>query len=327
MSDYPAVAVLGPTGSGKTALGMALAERFHGEIVVCDALQVYLHMDIGTAKPAADDRQRIPHHMLDLRKPCDDFNAGEYMRLGRSALDGIRARGRIPFVVGGTGFYFRALTDGLFEGPGRSEALRSRMRRIVAIRGAACIHAALTRADPETARRLAPLDAERNIRAYEVFLLTGQTMGWWQNRPRNALSGYRWRKIGIHWSRPELYARVDTRVEEMFTAGLVLEVEYLMQSYPRDCHAFKAIGYRQVRDHLEGKLSQAQAVEEIQRESRRYAKRQLTWFRADAEIEWLEASSGPAALLEQASLSVVRFLEENGGAPPRTTKPEPHQPL
>ncbi len=194
--NYPAIALIGPTASGKSTLGTALAERFHGEIVTCDALQVYRYMDIGTAKPGADERSRVPHHMLDLRDPCDDFSAGDYLRLGREALSAVRARNRIPIVVGGTGFYLRALLEGLFEGPGRCKELRQRMRSAVARRGPEVIHRALRRVDPAAAARLAPADAERNIRAYEIYLLTGQPMSWWQSQPKDSLEGFRWLKLG-----------------------------------------------------------------------------------------------------------------------------------
>jgi tRNA dimethylallyltransferase len=307
-SEYPAIAVMGPTASGKTVLGEALAERFHGEIVTCDALQVYRYMDIGTAKPSAHGREKIPHHMLDLRSPCDDFSAGDYQRLGRDVLRTMAASGRIPFVVGGTGFYLRALIDGLFEGPGRSDELRTRMRRIIAGRGAASLHHALGRVDPEIAERLAPADAERIMRAYEIYLLSGRTMSWWQSRPKNRLAGYRWLKLGIRWPRKELYARIGRRVEEMFERGFVAEVQALVGRFPRDCHAFRAIGYRQIIAHLEGRSSLEQAIEDTERESRRYAKRQLTWFHADPEVLWLDATPGPDALLAQAGDLVARFL-------------------
>jgi tRNA dimethylallyltransferase len=305
---HPAIAILGPTGSGKSALGMALAERFRGEIVVCDALQVYRHMDVGTAKPGTEERGRISHHMLDLREPGEDFSAGDYLRLGREALVSIRSRENIPFLVGGTGFYFRALTDGFFEGPGRSEELRERMRRIIAKRGPATIHRALRRVDPQAAARLAPADADRNIRAYEIYLATGQTMSGWQSRPKEPLQGFRWRKLGILWPRPQLYARIDRRVEEMIRHGFVEEVGSLMTFFPPDCHAFKAIGYRQITAYLQGKCNLDRAVEDIQRESRRYAKRQTTWFRSDPEILWLDASLGQETLLEIATEAVAGFL-------------------
>ena len=304
----PAIAVVGPTASGKTALGMALAERFRGEIVSCDALQVYRHMDVGTAKPSAGDRERIAHHMLDLREPCQDFTAGDYQRMGREALKAIRARGNVPVVVGGTGFYLRVLTEGLFEGPGRSEELRARLRRIVARRGPQCIHSALHRVDPESANRLAPADAERNIRAYEIYLQSGRTMTWWQGLPKDTLTGFRWLKLSIRRPRTDLYARIDRRVEEMFRQGFVEEVRALMEGYPRDCHAFKAIGYRQIAAHLEGKCTMEQAIEDTRRESRRYAKRQLTWFRADPEIVWLDAAAGEEAPLAAAADIAAFFL-------------------
>ncbi len=306
--NYPAIAVIGPTASGKTDLGMALAERFHGEIVACDALQVYRHMNIGTAKPGAEERSRVPHYMLDLRDPCDDFSAGDYLRLGREALSAVRVRKRIPIVVGGTGFYLRTLIEGLFEGPGRSEKLRHRMRRIVARRGPQIIHRFLRRVDPAAAERLAPADAERNIRSYEIYLLTGRPMSWWQNQPKDRLTGFRWLKLGVLWPRAQLYARIDLRVEDMFRRGFVKEVEALMAGFPRDCHAFKAIGYRQIAGHLEGKWSLEEAIEDTKRESRRYAKRQMTWFRSDGEIRWLDATVDPDELLEAAAEAVAGFL-------------------
>ena len=307
--DYPAIAVVGATASGKTALAMALSERFRGEIVSCDALQVYRGMDIGTAKPSREEQEKIPHHMLDLRDPQDDFSAGEYMRLGRMALRGIRERERIPVVVGGTGFYLRALIDGLFAGPGRSEELRKRLGNIVARRGPQSIHRAVQKNDPETAARIAPADAERNIRAYEVYLLTGHPMSWWQSRPKDRLAGFRWLKIGIQWPRPDLYARIDQRVEDMIRSGFIEEVRALTAAKSRNIHAFKAIGYRQIADYLDGRWNLEQAISEIQRESRRYAKRQITWFRADPEIVWLAGTGGADALPSRASTLVELFLD------------------
>jgi tRNA dimethylallyltransferase len=307
--NHPAIAIVGPTASDKSALAVTLAERFDGEIVTCDALQVYRHMEIGTSKPTAQERDRISHHMIDLRDPCDDFSAGDYHRLGREVLHAIHSRRHIPFVVGGTGFYLNALIEGLFEGPGRSEELRSRMRKIVARRGPESIHAALRRIDPETASRLAPADVERNIRAYEVCLLTRQPMSWWQKQPKDRLHGFRWLKLGIRWPRAELYARIDKRVEEMFQRGFVAEVEDLLARFPKACHAFKAIGYRQIAGYLEGKWNREQAVGDTQRETRRYAKRQLTWFRADPEVVWLDADRGADALIARASELVALFLD------------------
>ncbi len=307
-SSYPAVAVVGPTASGKSSVATALAGRFDGEIIACDALQIYRRMDIGTAKPGASERTRMPHHMLDLRDPGEDFTAGDYLRLGREALMSVRARNRIPIVVGGTGFYFRALIEGLFEGPGRSEALRGRMRSIIERRGPEIIHRALRRVDPVAATRLAPADAERNIRAYEIYLLTGRTMSWWHSRPKDKLTGFRWLKLGLDWPRKQLYARIDRRVEEMFELGFVNEVRSLIADYTRECHAFKAIGYRQIIAYIDGKWSLAAALEDTQRESRRYAKRQMTWFRSDKEIIWLNAEPGLELAVGSAVDAVTAFL-------------------
>ena len=306
--EYPIIALLGPTGSGKSLLAMELAAALAGEIISCDALQVYRHMDIGTAKPAPEERARVPHHMLDLRDPGQDFSAGDYQRLAREALSAISSRDRLPFVVGGTGFYFRALMDGLFEGPGRSGELRLRMRRIVDSRGAPSLHRALLRIDRRAADRIMPTDASRIIRAYEVYLLTGKTMSWWQDQPRDALRGYRSLRLGIRWPRETLYQRINGRVEQMFRDGFVEEVKSLIERYPRSCQALKAIGYRQIATYLDGQSKLEQAVEETQRESRRYAKRQLTWFRSDPQIVWLDASIGPERLTAQALQHIQDFL-------------------
>ncbi len=308
-SEHPGIVILGPTACGKTRLGLSLAERFHGEIISCDALQVYRFMDIGTAKATPADRERVPHHALDLKCPGEDFSAGDYQRCAREALGAIRDRGSIPFLVGGTGFYLRALIDGLFEGPGRSDALRARMRGIAVCRGAPTLHRALGRVDPEAAARIMPTDSARIIRAYEVFLLTGRTMTWWQSRPRDALRGYCWLKLGISLPRPLLYERINRRVGEMLEQGFIEEVRALLELYPRDCQAFKAIGYREFADCLEGKLSLEQAIEKTQQESRRYAKRQMTWFRSDPEVVWLDGTRDPGLLEAEAAHLIEKFLE------------------
>ncbi|HYK92083.1 MAG TPA: tRNA (adenosine(37)-N6)-dimethylallyltransferase MiaA [Acidobacteriota bacterium] len=310
--DYPGLVVLGPTASGKTQLGLAMAERFRGEIISCDALQVYRHMDIGTAKATASDRARVLHHGLDLKDPGEDFSAGDYQRISRESLTAIRGRGALPLVVGGTGFYLRALIDGLFEGPGRSDALRTRMRRIISRRGTNCLYDALRRVDPGTAGQISPTDSARIIRAYEIYLLTGRPMSWWQCRPRDALRGYRWLKLGITVPRPLLYERINRRVEEMFDRGFVEEVKGLLERYPRNCQAFKAIGYREIASYLEGRLTLQQAREETQQESRRYAKRQMTWFRSDPNVVWLDGEAGTAALEVEAARLADEFLACRG---------------
>lgn len=301
MSDQkPGIAIVGPTSSGKTGLAISLALQFNGEIVGCDALQVYRHMDIGTAKASPSEQQLVPHHMIDVQDPDFEFSAGDYQRMAREIVEQISLKGHLPFVTGGTGFYLRALIDGLFEGPERSEALRQRMRGIIARKGPQVLHRALARVDSRAASRIAEADAERIIRAYEVYLSTGTTMSWWQEQPRNAFAGYRWLKIGIDMPREELYARINRRVEEMFQSGFIEEVHELRRRYPTSIHAFKAIGYRQVVQYIDGAISLRQAIEETQLQSRHYAKRQMTWFRADRSIIWLKPDG-----IEQGSASLI----------------------
>jgi tRNA dimethylallyltransferase len=308
LSFYPAIAIVGPTAAGKSLLGSILANRFSGEIVSCDALQIYRGMDIGTAKLARTERERIPHHMMDLRNPDEEFSAGDYLRLAREALREIKHRKHTPFVVGGSGFYLRALIDGFFEGPWRSEEIRCRLRRIVERKGAEYLHERLRRVDPETAGSVAPADVLRIVRAYEMYLLTGKTMHWWQRQARNSLPGFRWPKLCTSRPRDRLYERINTRVEEMFRQGIVEEVQRLIETYPKDCRAFKAIGYRQSIAHIEGRISLAQAVSDTQQATRNYAKRQLTWFRADKEIVWLEAAQDLSDTADQASRQIRAFL-------------------
>jgi tRNA dimethylallyltransferase len=307
-SENPGIAILGPTASGKTQLAVALALQFQGEIVSCDALQVYRHMDIGTAKIPISQRQGIRHHLLDIREPGQDFSSGDYQRLAREAVREIHARGHLPFVVGGTGFYLRALIDGLFDGPARSEDLRARMRKIIARKGPRCLHRALRRMDALSAARIADTDAERIIRACEVYLLSGKPMSWWHQQPRDSFLGFRWLKIGIDMPREQLYQRIDRRVEEMFQNGLLEEVQFLMTKHSQTSHAFKAIGYRQAMEFLDGRFTREQAVEETQKESRHYAKRQLTWFRSDPEITWLDGCLDSDLLLIKAADLITRFI-------------------
>jgi tRNA dimethylallyltransferase len=308
--EYPGIVILGPTASGKSKLAIELSLRFRGEIVSCDALQVYRRMDIGTAKVSPAEREMVRHHMLDLRDPDEDFSAGDYQRLARVALSEIRSRSNLPFIVGGTGFYLKALIEGLFEGPARSEELRARMREIIRHRGAKTLHRALCRVDPESADRIAEADSERIIRAYEVHLVSGKSISWWQQQPRDALTGYRWLKFGIDLPRQLLYQRINQRVEEMFEGGLVEEAKGLLNNYPKLIQAFKAIGYRQIGEYLDGALSVAQAIDSTQMESRRYAKRQMTWFRSDPDILWLDGRLEFSELCKQAESHITNFLNK-----------------
>jgi tRNA dimethylallyltransferase len=304
----PGIVILGPTASGKSQLSIALAHKYGGEIVSCDALQVYKQMDIGTAKIPVAEREGIPHFLLDIQDPEKEFSAGDYQRQAREVIRKIGARGNLPFIVGGTGFYLRALIEGLFEGPERSEILRARMRAIIHRKGSETLHHALRRVDPLSAEKIAEKDADRIIRAYEVYLVSGKSMSWWQQQPRDAFRGYRWLKIGISLPREELYQRINQRVDRMFQSGLLEEARWLLDKYPRTCQAFKAIGYRQAADYLQRQLSLSQAIESTQQESRRYAKRQLTWFHADPEILWLDGTQDSKDLITQASEAIQQFV-------------------
>jgi tRNA dimethylallyltransferase len=304
----PAVAILGPTASGKSSLALSVCGRFQGEIISCDALQVYRLMDIGTAKPSPAERLAVPHHLLDLRLPGEDFSAGDYLRFGREALHDISKRGSLAVVAGGTGFYFRALVDGLFEGPGRSEELRARMKSIADRGGLGRLYRAFSRADPECSAKIASADRSRILRAYEVYLLTGKPMSWWQQRPCNPLTGVRWLKIALDWQREELYERINSRVEKMFENGFVEEVQGLQTRYSNTCHAFKAIGYRQIVGYLEGRWTREEAMADTQQESRRYAKRQLTWFRSLPGIRWIKADKNLDEAEKEAIALVGKFL-------------------
>jgi tRNA dimethylallyltransferase len=307
-NEYPGIIIVGPTASGKSRLGISLAVRFRGEIISCDALQLYRGMDIGTAKVSTSDRELVPHHMLDMLNPNEDFSAGAYQREARKSLEEICKRGNVPFVVGGTGFYLQAFLEGMFDGPAKEETLRVRMRKIIKRRGTKTLHRALERIDPQSASRIEEADGERIMRAYEIYLASGRPMSWWQQQPRNALRGCYWLKIGIHIPRTELYERIDNRVDEMFQNGFLEEVQSLLALYPRSSPALKAIGYRQIVDYADGKQSMEQAIADIKMESRRYAKRQMTWFRRDPDIQWIE-DRGEAAKFDTTAVALVeKFL-------------------
>jgi tRNA dimethylallyltransferase len=280
-----AVLLLGPTGSGKTALSLELGARFGGEIVSCDSVAVYRGMDLGTAKPTPEERARLPHHLIDVTDPSHPFTAGEYSRQARLALWEIAGRGRLPIVTGGTGLYLRALTEGLFAGPERQHKLRERLQQSRAKHGEGWLHRLLARLDPASAERIHSNDTPKLIRAIEVCLAAGKPLS--EVLARDPLTGFRLLRIGLNPPRQALYDRLNRRCAAIFASGLVEETRSLLDRYG-PVKALDSLGYRQAMAVLAGTLSLEAAVEAAQQGHRNYAKRQLTWFRREPEVHWIE---------------------------------------
>lgn len=298
------VIVCGPTASGKTALSIALAERFGGEIVSCDSVAVYRGLEVGSAKPTLEERARAPHHLLDVFAANQWCTAGDYSRLARAALRAITARGHLPIVSGGTGLYLRALTDGLFEGPPRSEALRARLQKSAEQRGSGWLHQMLSRLDPAAAERIHPNDCPKLIRALEVCLTVRRPMTEAWQTGRNPLTGYRLLRIGLDPERKALYERINARARAMFDLGLVEETAALLAQYGDSVPTLDALGYRQARQMLHGELTREAAIAAAQQGHRNYAKRQLTWFRGDSQgdstVRWLAGFGQNPQILSEA---------------------------
>ena len=285
---YPLIALVGPTASGKTALAIALAEALGGEIVSCDSVAVYRLMEIGTAKPSAAERARVPHHCLDLYWPDEACTAGDWARHARAAIADIRSRGRVPIVAGGTGLYLRALLDGLAPAPPRDEALRERLRARAEARGGGYLHRVLQRLDPAAARAIHANDVPKLIRSIEVTLAarTPQSAQW--KAGREGLTGYNVVRLGLAPERKALYARIDARAAAMFERGLLEETAMLRERYGDGCRALGSLGYAQAMQVLRGEAALAEAVSAAQQGHRNYAKRQMTWFRREPEMHWLD---------------------------------------
>ena len=300
--DPLVVLILGPTGSGKTALSLALAEGFKGEIVSCDSVAVYRDMDVGTAKPTLAERARVPHHLIDSADPDQPFTAGHYSRRARALLGEIAGRGKLPIVTGGTGLYLRALTEGLFAGPTRSDELRDRLRLRAQTRGSDGLHRVLLRIDPASAARIHANDVPKLIRAIEVCLAARKPMS--EVLARDPLTGFRLLRIGLNPPRTKLYERLNQRCAEMFAAGLVEETRQLLARYG-PVKALDSLGYRQAREVLDGTCTVEAATAAAQQGHRNYAKRQLTWFRREPDVHWIEAFGDDAAAQRFASDLVV----------------------
>jgi len=299
------VVILGPTGSGKTSLSVALGHQFDGEIISCDSVAVYQGLEIGSAKPSPEQRKQVPHHLLDVVTPDTFYTAGDYARAARAAIAAVGGRGRLPIVTGGTGLYLRALLQGLFPGPQRSAALRERLLRKAETRGPDGLHRILKRLDPASAARIHANDVAKVIRAIEVTLAASQPMSEAWKEGREPLTGYRVLRLGLDPERPQLYERINARASVMFAEGLVEETRELLARYGHS-PALASLGYRQAAQYLEGSLTLEQAIAAASQGHRNYAKRQLTWFRREPEVRWLKGFGDDLSVYAEAECLVTR---------------------
>ena len=312
------VVVLGPTASGKTALALAIARRFHGEIVNCDSVAMYREFEIGTAKPSAAERAEVPHHLLDCVDPLADVSAGEYARQARQVLRKIvlretalsenEQRRHLPIVSGGTGLYLRALLEGLFRGPQRSEELRNKLRRLAEERGSEHLHRILRRLDSSAANRIHANDVPKLIRAIEVCLASRRPITELWQQGREPLHGFRILRLGLNPERKALYARINQRAAKMFDEGLVAETERLLAKYGDQARPLASLGYKQAVQFLRGELDRESALSAAQQAHRNYAKRQITWFRREPDVHWLAGLGDDPAIQEEAIATIEQQI-------------------
>lgn len=308
----PLVVIVGPTAVGKTAVAVELALRLNGEVVTADSMQVYRGMDIGTAKPTVAERRGVPHHLIDVVSPDETFNAARYRDLAQAAIADIHRRGRLPIVSGGTGLYIRALLEEFqLPAPGAHPEVRTRLESDAERLGRVRLHERLAAVDPPTAARLHPNDVRRVVRALEVYEVTGIPLSEHLAAARERLPRYFTVSVGLTRPREELYRRIEERVDQQLASGLVDEVRSLLARYTLNQTARQALGYKEIIAYLEGETTLAEAVERLKRETRRYAKRQYTWFRRDPHIVWFDLSEYPtlAAAVDAIERHVVARLE------------------
>lgn len=305
----PIICIAGPTASGKTALAVALAQELGGEVVSCDSMQVYRRMDIGTAKPTVEEMHGIPHHMLDVAEPDEDFSVSRYCRMASPIVDDIVSRGKVAIIAGGTGLYMDSLIRGNAFAPFPSTGVREKLEAQADAEGMEKIHAWLTSVDPEAAGRLHLSDRKRIIRALEVYLETGETITEHNRRTQAIPPKYSPLWLGLDFEdRAQLYHRIDRRVDIMLDMGLIDEIKGLLHSgIPEKCTAMQAIGYKEFVDALQGRGTIVEAADQVRQSSRRYAKRQLTWFRRNQAIHWLTRGEGREEIITQARQVLREF--------------------
>jgi tRNA dimethylallyltransferase len=300
------VAILGPTAVGKSALGIGLARRVNGEVVSCDSTAVYRGFDIGTDKVPHDQRRGVPHHMIDVADPTEEYSAARYAREAAEVIRAITARGRTPILVGGTGLYYRALIRGFFPGPSRDPVLRGRLERVAARRGPERLHAWLCRIDPPAAARIQPRDLKRIVRALEVYLLTGRPITSHFADTSSPLIGYDVAAFALRIPSDEIALRVARRVDAQFEGGLLDEIRRLLDAgVPPRAHPFTGLVYRQALEHLRGLRNEAATRDLIVRENRKYARRQLIWFRKEPNLRWIHAAGEREETLEEVARALA----------------------
>jgi tRNA dimethylallyltransferase len=308
------LAVLGPTASGKSALGIALAERHNGEIINCDSTAVYRGFDIGTDKVSMEARRGVPHHLIDIAEPTEVYTAAQFAIDAAAVIRDIHARGRLPVLVGGTGFYYRALTRGLFPGPGADEALRARLDRVASRRGPERLHRMLARVDPESAARIMPRDRKRLVRALEVYMATGRPLTSHFGETTSPIADCRVVAVALRLPAALTAERVAKRVEEQFARGIVDEVRGLLaRGVPPDARPFGGLVYRQVMEMLRGVRGEAETRALIVQENRRYARRQLIWFRKEPNLKWFDGPGERADTLQRVEAALEETLTDGPG--------------
>ena len=310
-SKRPLVAILGPTATGKSALALALAERFDGEIINCDSTAVYRGFDIGTDKIAPGDRRGIAHHLIDIADPTDEYTAAQFARDAAQVVRDIRARGRLPILAGGTGFYYRALTRGLFPGPGKDAALRRRLESIAERRGVAFLHRMLKRVDADSARRIQPRDVKRLVRALEVYFLTGRPLTAHFADTASPLPDVEVMAIALRLPAAATSERVTRRVDQQFARGLLDEIRTLLaRGIPEAARPFGGLVYRQALEHLHGVRDEPATRALIAQENRRYARRQLIWFRKEPNLVWFDGPGDSASTIAAVTSLIDTRLQE-----------------